>query len=385
MTEVLEFPPLADAPAALTPIAVASRSAVTIKEAAVSHLRAQESTILALAERYRNVALVLDTPKGLAAGQAALTEVRENGRFAVQRARDATKDMLNAAKKDVETESDRLIALIKPTEDHIDGQVSARKKVLADEKAERERIAAEAARIEAERVERHRAEIAKITAYPRQAQGQPAAKINTAIHFVLGLTFGPEWEEFCDEAAEARDTSIARLSEMHAAALNREAEAARVEAQRVENARVAAELAETQRKLDEQAAALKQRQDDIDRAEREKQAQRDAEAAAARFTTTPAEVYNPAPEACSSSAHDNQTCDSPVAESEQQADPSEALQAVAAQSLDMPEAAALDPREAWAEFEGALLRVMPKIQKHAAAGDLCRFITSLERMREVMA
>lgn len=72
MTEsaTLDFPPIVEPPQAPTPtaIAVAPKSVVTIKEAAVAHLRAHEPTILALAERYRGVALPLDTPKGLAAG-----------------------------------------------------------------------------------------------------------------------------------------------------------------------------------------------------------------------------------------------------------------------------------------------------------------------------
>lgn len=78
MTEsaTLDFPPIVETAQSSSEIAVAPKSVVTIKEAAVAHLRSHEPTILALAERYRDVALPLDTPKGLAAGQAALTTER---------------------------------------------------------------------------------------------------------------------------------------------------------------------------------------------------------------------------------------------------------------------------------------------------------------------
>lgn len=277
MTEsaTLDFPPIVE-PAqepAQTAIAVAPKSVVTIKEAAVAHLRSHEPTILALAERYRDVALPLDTPKGLAAGQAALTEVRENGRFAVQRARDATKDLLNGAKKDVEAEATRLIALIQPTEAHIEAQVTARKAVLAAEKAEKERI-------EAERVARHRANIDRIRGYVSQAQGRTAAELTKAAQVVADIQIlAEQFEEFTDEALDVRSEVFVALENMRDAAEAREAEAARLEVQRAEQARIAAEQAEAQRKLDEQAAELKRRQDEIDRAEREAHAQRTAEAA----------------------------------------------------------------------------------------------------------
>lgn len=395
MTEVLEYPPLVDAPSALTPIAVASRSAITIKEAAVTHLRAQEPTILALVERYRAVALVLDTPKGLAAGQAALTEVRENGRFAVQRARDATKDLLNAAKKDVEIEADRLIALIKPTEEHIEGQVSARKAVLAAEKAERERLAAEAARVEAERVAHHRSELAKIASYPDQARGQPAAKLAGAIEFVRNLTFGPEWEEFCDDAANARDDAVAKLTAMHTAAVAQEAEAARLEAQRVENARVAAEQAETQRKLDEQAAALKQRQDDIDRMERKAQERRDAEAKPQEYAPQDTAALLPV------KAEPIAEAPAPASVAETPAPVVEAPALVPVSSggsyrMAVRRAAPTPPknvdiatpaelRAEWSTLEDALIPVFPLIVKHAEASDFARCLAALERMKAVFA
>lgn len=337
MTEsaTLDFPPIVE-PAqepAQSAIAVAPKSVVTIKEAAVAHLRSHEPTILALAERYRDVALPLDTPKGLAAGQAALTEVRENGRFAVQRARDATKDLLNGAKKDVEAEATRLIALIQPTEAHIEAQITARKAVLAAEKAERERI-------EAERVAKHQAGINIIRSYITQAQGKTSEQIARVLPTIEAIDCSPaRFEEFSDEAYKALGKVLFALRELHDTTKAREEEAARLEAQRAEQARIAAEQAEAQRRLDEQAAELKRRQDEIDRVEREAQAKRDAEAEAARIAALPAAVSV-------SPVDDKAGSVSPLAESEPQADPTEALPIAAAKSMDLPEAIEQAPTEA---------------------------------------
>lgn len=317
MTEsaTLDFPPIVEPPQAPAPtaIAVAPKPVVTIKEAAVAHLRAHEPTILALAERYRCVALPLDTPKGLAAGQAALTEVRENGRFAVQRARDATKELLNGAKKDVEAEATRLIALIQPTEEHIEAQVTARKAVLAAEKAERERI-------EAERVAKHQTGINIIRSYITQAQGKTSEQIARVLPTIEAIDCSAaRFEEFSDDACKALGDVLLALRDLHDTTKAREEEAARLEAQRVEQARIAAEQAEAQRRLDEQAAELKRRQDEIDRAEREAQAQRDAQAEAARIAALPPAVKQ-------------------MVESEGEPVPTEALPIVAAQAMNHPEA-----------------------------------------------
>ena len=149
--ETLEFPVLdevqqaAPAPAAQVTTITKDRPLVvaTIKDAAVDQLRAKEPDMLALAERYRAVVYDLATPKGLAEAKAARHDLRENGRFLIQNGRDKVKKLLNGAKTEVETEADRLIAITKPTEDLLHTQIEARETVLAEEKAERDRLEAE--------------------------------------------------------------------------------------------------------------------------------------------------------------------------------------------------------------------------------------------------
>jgi hypothetical protein len=260
--------------ATAAPAQVAATSPMTIKQAAIALIREREPEVLALVEKYRGVALDLSTPKALAAGRAQRTEVREKGRLAVQRDRDGLKDVLNAAKKEAEAEADRLIALVKPVEDHLQAQIDAREKVLADEKAERERIAAEAAAAEAARVAAHRANIAKIRGYVAQAQGATAAKLAAAIDFLRTVPVDESYQEFQAEAEAARAETLQALQTMHGEAQAREAEAERVRLQAEENARVAAaQAAEAQRlaqeraALEAQAAELKRQQEAAAKAE----------------------------------------------------------------------------------------------------------------------
>ena len=253
----LEFPPITGQ---ASEVAETKKPVATIREAAVAHMRAYEPALLALAERYRNVALDLSTPKGLAAGQAALTELRENGRYAVQRARDGAKDLLNGAKKDVVEEADRLIAIIQPIESHVEAQVSARKAQLEAEEAEKKRI-------NEERVAKHKASIEKIRGYLEQAKGRSSAEILDALQALRGVKFNAApFEEFAPVAEQALVEVLYGLEQLHEVTKAREDELAALEAQRIEQervaaeqARVAAELAEATRKLNEQIEIVKQR------------------------------------------------------------------------------------------------------------------------------
>lgn len=275
---VIEPPPFDPDPAPLQPRAALTVAAnlapakVTIQEAAVAHLRAREPEIAALAERYRAVAFDVSTTKGLGIAKAARFDLRENGRFAVQRARDATKDLLNGAKKDVEAEATRLIALVQPIEDGVDAQITVREEQLAREKAEAE--AKERARVAA-----HEANINTIRSYTDKAVGRTSAQINSGIATLASMTFGPEWQEFAEKAEAAREVTVSLLLVMRDTAKAQEDEAARREAQRVEQERVAAEQKAEADRLAQVAAELK-RQEEALQAERDRQDALNAELAA---------------------------------------------------------------------------------------------------------
>jgi regulator of replication initiation timing len=216
----LAFQPIAQPEAG----AVATRP-TTIAEAALALFSPHEATMLALAEKYRNVAFDLSTPKGLKAAKDARLELREQGRFAIQRLRDKTKDQLNDCKKVVESEATRLIALVEPVENAVHQQITAHEEKLAAEKAERDRI-------EAERKQKHLDAIAVIASYVDKAQGLPVDRVEAGIAYVQAIDVSADvFEEFAARAAEQKQVTIERLQKM-VADLKAAAEAERL---RLEN------------------------------------------------------------------------------------------------------------------------------------------------------
>ncbi|GAB2712506.1 hypothetical protein [Comamonas sediminis] len=218
----------------------------SINDAALALFTPLAAHMTALAAKYHNVAYDMTTTKGAKAARDARLELRESGRFAIQRLRDQTKGQLNDCKTVIETEATRLIAIVEPAEVAIDKQIKAHEQKLADEKAAKEKA-------EAERVQKHTDAIATIAGYSDKARGLAVERIEAGITYVRGIDVSAAmFEEFADRAAAEKAATISRLEQM--AADRRRVDAA--EAQRQENERVAAELAAQQLKLDEQATEL---------------------------------------------------------------------------------------------------------------------------------
>jgi len=239
-SEILERP----SAAALAQVAPAAP--LTITETIRAQFAAIEPDIRSLAARYENVAFDVSTPKGLADAKAARHDLRENGRFFLNRALDAKKREVNDGKKLLEAETERLVAIIAPVEAGVHKQIEAEETRKAAEKAERERVAAEAERAAAERKAGFEAEIAKIHANVDKARGLPAYRIANGIALVEAMAFGEEWAEFAEPAAKAQAETVAELRKLHAETLAQEQAAAEAEALRIENERKAAELAQQQ-------------------------------------------------------------------------------------------------------------------------------------------
>lgn len=259
-----------------------------------AEMQALEDDLLAfdsLVLQYRN-----DLRKALGRDPLpAAVDLRENGRYAVQRAEKRIKTEVNDLKDAMSDEVARLTAIIAPVEAHVDGQIKARETQIAAEKAERERIAAEAAAAaaaaEAERKARHEAGIARIASYINQARGKTAAQIEAGIAYVrANITIDPAaWEEYATRAQDALYGTLQALQEMHDTALAREQAEAAAKAQAeenarvaAENARIAAELAEQRRAIEAQAAELRAQQEAA-------RAQREAEELSARRAALAAE------------------------------------------------------------------------------------------------
>lgn len=266
-TATLEFPPIQS-------VAVKPPAEASIKDTVLAQFGEAERTVAALAERYRAVAYDCSTTKGMAEAKAARHDLRENGRFFVTRAETRIKNEVNALKKVMAEEVERIVKIVKPVEDSIDAQIKAREQQIAEEKAERERK-------ESARKAIHETGIQTITGYLALAAGATSEKIAGGIAALEAMAFGESWEEYLPRAIEARDRAVAGLRALHAKTVAAEEEVARLEAQRIENERVAAELQAQREALERQAAELKAKQD----------AQRAAELAA---TPPPAPAAEPA-------------------------------------------------------------------------------------------
>lgn len=204
----------------------------TIAQAALALFSPLETDVTTLADRHRNVVFDMSTPKGFKAAKDARLELRESGRFAVQRLRDKTKDQLNDCKKVIEDEATRLIAIVSPVETFVDEQIKVHEKKLADDKAERDRI-------EAERKQKHLDAIAKIEGYVAKAQGLPIERIEAGLAYVREIDASAEvFEDFTVRAAAQKDATIRALEKMIAEARERAAAAAL----RLENERLQAQL-----------------------------------------------------------------------------------------------------------------------------------------------
>lgn len=263
---VLESPEPAAAPATSAIVVYTGMSAL-----AVAPLQAMEATLKELAERYRDVAFDLKTTKGLNEAKAARNELREQGRYAVQRAMNTFKSEANEAKRDIEALAEKMVAITLGTENAIDKAIKAREAEIEDEK----RAKAEAA---AKRVAEFEAKISDIRSFLTRARGLPSVRIANGIVILERMTFPAEaWAEYAVPAANAQCETLEAMQALHKETVLAEMEAARIEAQRQENERVAAEQAERQRALDAQAAELKRQQDEIAALRAQAEAQRLAE------------------------------------------------------------------------------------------------------------
>lgn len=207
-------------------ISAAPVAVLSIKDSVLEQFKEAETTLTAMAAKYHNVAYAVATAKGMKEAKDARADLRDNGRLFVTKAETRIKGEVNELKRVMADEVTRLVAIVKPVEDAIDAQIKAEEDRKAAEKAERDRI-------EADRVNGHRTNIETLKGYVSRADGQPMPAIERAVTVLDAMDFGPEWEEFADEAKAARDAAVYGLKRLIA-----------TENQRLENLRLQQELAD---------------------------------------------------------------------------------------------------------------------------------------------
>ena len=214
--------------------------------------------------------------------------VLKNTRIEIEKKGKAAREDANAFSKAVIAKEKELIAIIQPEE--------ARLQSIQDAyEAEQKRIKDEAIAREQKRVADIQDRIAEFAGAVQVVvtYNSAASRIAEFIAEVEARVVDESYAEFYETASDAKVTTLAKLRELHAAAIareaaaaaekaEREAEAARVKAEREELDRQRAEHArverEAQAKRDDEAAAIRKQRDELEAREREAEASRKAEA-----------------------------------------------------------------------------------------------------------
>lgn len=200
--------------------------------------------------------------------------VLKNTRVDIQKAGKDARDDATKFSKAVIAKEKELIDMIQPEEDRLQALQAE-----WDEAREKEKQAKEQA--ERQRIAEHQSRIAAIHAIPTEVHGRSALIIASRIEKLRATEIGEDFEEFADEASNAKASALATLERLHAAQVEHEAEQDRIRAEREELERLRREQAERLAAEEKAAAAARAEQDRIAREQREQEAaaQRAAEEA----------------------------------------------------------------------------------------------------------
>lgn len=270
MSAVLDFPPPADAPTETAAIPATSTAIAVIdpKAAALALLvktdvpeySDTERGLIDLHQRLHNIAYSdLTTGKGMDAAIADRKALRDIRVGTAKMAKDLnTKDRTGyETRRDARnTGAEKLIAIAQELETPIDDQISV--EVARKEAATVARKAAEKIRVDA-----HNAKLTVIRSFLGACQGLPSERIAAGIAQLAGQVYGDDWQEFLPMAVAAQAETLESMRALLASTKAAEDAAAAIEAQRLENARVAADQAEAQRKIDEAAAVVARQQREV--------------------------------------------------------------------------------------------------------------------------
>lgn len=219
------------------------QTSIALVQGALTEFDKVAAGLADLKAKYGNVVYAVGTAPGMAEAKAARLDIRAP-RYAVDRVLKATKEPLNAIKKELDDRAGQITAALLEIETPIHEQIRAEEDRKAAEKAERDRIAAE-----------QKLKIDTAINWMRDhailavgASADDIAKLITSLNNVE-VTL----DSFADRAGEAEQCRLMTLgivNGLHTAVLAQEAAAAQVEAARIqleqeraEQARAAAEQA----------------------------------------------------------------------------------------------------------------------------------------------
>jgi hypothetical protein len=236
---------------------------------ALAGFDAVSAGIAELRTRYAGVVYDVTTPDGMADAKAARQAVREP-RYEVERICKAAKAPIIALGKKLDADAARITAEIEKIEAPIDRQIKAEE---ARKEAERQaKIAAEE-----RRVRDIQTRVAELRGNQMLTPASGSALIAQHITDLETIAVDESFEEFREQAADAKAGGLARLRELHGAALAHEAEQVRLAAERAELARLRAEQEARDRAERERIAAERREQEAAAAAEAERLAAERAE------------------------------------------------------------------------------------------------------------
>lgn len=219
--------------------------AVDSIKSALTELDKIQTGLAELKTKYAGVVFDVKTSAGMKEAAAARVEIREP-RYSVEKVRKAAKAPVLELGRNIDQRAAWITQELLLIEGPIDSQI---KEEEARKEAEREAKV----RAEQERVEKILAGIEEIKQFALDAFGKPAATIAVAMDLLEQVAIDEHFGEFKPEAEQAKVATMNRLNTMHAAAVDQEAEAAKLKAEREELERQKAEQAESERIAHEEA------------------------------------------------------------------------------------------------------------------------------------
>lgn len=201
--------------------------------------------IAELKRRYAGVAFDVSTPKKLAEVRKDRTDVRKI-KANIEKVRVAEKDFYLRAGQQIDAFAKTIVDEIDPIFKTLDDQIKAE-----------ETRKAEAAKANEVRLARIQGLIDVIRQAPAENFVSSIEELAQAIDDTKAIEISASvYAELQDAAEAVRRNVLAKLESMHSSAVARKAESEALEAQRIENARVAAEQAATAAALATQRAEL---------------------------------------------------------------------------------------------------------------------------------
>ena len=250
MSAQLDFPPIAEAAPALAVVATAQPATpdlakIDLKAVALAQFGDWRTETEAATKKLTGVVLDLATQSKVDEAKSLRQRTVNTPIAEVRKVSKALKSKLASVSKDIGAEEEAAVAAWTAVGELLTPQIEKREAELAAERAVK-------AQGEAFRKALHLALIERIKGYVDQATGLPSERIAAGVTFVQGLAFGDECQDFLPQYRTAHAAALATLITMRDDAKARED----AEAQRLENERVAAELAAQKKVLEDQAAEL---------------------------------------------------------------------------------------------------------------------------------